>query len=160
MHKAFIEALNKLLAEQLFKVQDAQELKNPKKVSSTWVKHLYGLIDKLNDTETRMIGMPSKDAIRLKKVSLVESYPPEDVLPEDGLYHCLLQPSEEHDDQCKRATDRIWSKKIYGLSKVVSSPGNQVMYYLADAQERAFVKEELMLIPKDTELPPEFVQKW
>ena len=28
----------------------------------------------------------------------------------------------------------------------MSSPGNQVMYYLADRLERAFVKEELMLI--------------
>ena len=45
-HMAFIEALNKLLAEQLlFKVQDTQELKDPKKVSFTWVKHLYGLVD-------------------------------------------------------------------------------------------------------------------
>ena len=40
---AFIEALNKLLAEQLF--PDAQELNDSKKVSSTWVKHLYGLVD-------------------------------------------------------------------------------------------------------------------
>ena len=37
---AFVEALNKLLAEQLFKVQDAQELNDPEKVSSTWVKNL------------------------------------------------------------------------------------------------------------------------
>ena len=44
-HKAFIEALNKLLTENLFKVQDMQELKDPEKVSSTWVKHLHGLID-------------------------------------------------------------------------------------------------------------------
>ena len=28
-HMAFIQALNKLLAEQLFKVQDAQELNDP-----------------------------------------------------------------------------------------------------------------------------------
>ena len=28
-----------------------------------------------------------------------ESYPPEEVLPEDGLYRYLLQPGEEHDDQ-------------------------------------------------------------
>ena len=48
-HTAFVEALNKILAEQLFKVQDAQELNDPDKVSSTWVKHLYGLVDKLND---------------------------------------------------------------------------------------------------------------
>ena len=42
---AFVKAVNKLHAENLFKVQDVQELNDPKKVSSTWVKHLYGLID-------------------------------------------------------------------------------------------------------------------
>ena len=88
-----------------------QELNNPKKVSSTWVKHLYGLVNQLNDTEMQMIGMKPKDAIGLKEVPVVtrENYPPEDTLPEDGLYHYLLQPGEEHDDQCNRATDRIWS---------------------------------------------------
>ena len=35
----------------------------------------------------------------------------------------------------------------------MSSPGNWVMYYLVDGLENAFVKEELMLIPEDTELP-------
>ena len=40
------------------------------------------------------------------------------------------------------------------------SPGNRVKHYLADSPERAFVKKELMLIPKGTELPPDFVQKW
>ena len=49
-HTAFAEALNKILAERLFKVQDAQELNDPEKVSSRWVKHLYGLVDELNDT--------------------------------------------------------------------------------------------------------------
>ena len=51
-HTAFVEALNKVLTERLFKVQDAQELNDPKKVSSRWVKHLYGLVDELNDTTT------------------------------------------------------------------------------------------------------------
>ena len=37
-HIAFVEALNKILAEELFKVQDMQELNDPEKVSSTWVK--------------------------------------------------------------------------------------------------------------------------
>ena len=62
-HTAFIEALNKMLAERLFKVQDAQELNDPDKVSSTWVKHLYRLVDELNDTETQMTGMKPKDTI-------------------------------------------------------------------------------------------------
>ena len=38
--------------------------------------------------------------------------------------------------------------------------GDQVMYYLSDRPERALVSEELMLIPEDTELPPDYVQKW
>ena len=50
-HTAFVKALNKILAKRLFKVQDAQELNDPEKVSSRWVKHLYGLVDELNDTE-------------------------------------------------------------------------------------------------------------
>ena len=102
------EALNKILAEKLFKVQDVQELNDgpswpgvsgphPEKVSLRWVKHLYGLVDELNDMETEMIGMKPKDAIELNEVPLVdrESYPPEDILPEDGLYRYLLQPGEE-----------------------------------------------------------------
>ena len=87
-HTAFVEALNKILAERLFKVQDAQELNDPEKVSLRWVKHLYGLVDELNDTETEMIGMKRKDAIKLNEVPLVtqERYPKEDTWPEDGLY--------------------------------------------------------------------------
>ena len=54
-HTAFVKALNKMLAERLFKVQDAQELNDPNKVSATWVRHLYGLVDELNDTQTQMI---------------------------------------------------------------------------------------------------------
>ena len=45
IHTPFIKALNKLFTEQLFKVQETQELNDPEKVSSTWVKHLYGLVD-------------------------------------------------------------------------------------------------------------------
>ena len=154
-HTAFVEALNRLLAERLFKVQDAKELNDPEKVSSRWVKHLYGLVDQLNDTETEMIGMKPRDAIKLKEVPLVsrESYPPEEILPEDGLYQYLLQPSEEHDDQQHRATDRLWSKASYRLREIAENLGNHLMYYLLDGPERAFVSEELMLIPEDTELP-------
>ena len=123
-HTAFVEALNKILAERLFKVQDVQELNDPEKVSSRWVKHLYGLVDKLNDTETEMIGMKPKDATYLKEVPLValESYPPEEVLPEDGAYRYLLQPGEEHNDQQCRATDRIWSKASDRLREIAEKP--------------------------------------
>ena len=84
----------------------------------------------------------------------------------------LLQPDEEHDDQCRRSTDRVWSKGTYRLREIVEDAGNQVIYYLANGvaerpqthrahgPKRAFVSEELMLIPEDIELPPGYVQEW
>ena len=51
----------------------------------------------------------------------------------------------------------------------MENPGNGVIYYLADGppqsgdplgSNRAFVSEELMLIPEDIELPPDYVQAW
>ena len=73
----------------------------------------------------------------MNEVPLVdrESRPPEDTLPEDGLYQYLLQPSKEHDDQRCRATDRIWSKGTYRLREIVENHGNRVMYYLLDGPE-------------------------
>ena len=35
-----------------------------------------------------------------------------------------------------------------------------MMYYLLNGPERALVLEELMLIPEDTGLPPDYVQEW
>ena len=120
--------------------------------------------------ETEMTGMKPKDAIVLDQVPLVkrEAYPPEDTLPVDWLYQYLLQPGEEHDDHQCRATDRIWSKGTHRLREIVENPGNHVMYYLAGGPDgallptpwRAFVSEELILIPDDTELPPDYIQEW
>ena len=64
-HTVFVEVLNRMLTERLFKVQDSQELNDPDKVSSTWVRHLYGLVDELNVTKTQMTGMKPKDAIKM-----------------------------------------------------------------------------------------------
>ena len=75
---------------------------------------------------------------------------------------------EENADFKRRATDNIWSRKTFRLDRIVEDPGQRVLYYLADgspggsagAPERAFVREELMLISEDTRIPPEYVKKW
>ena len=161
-HTAFVESLNKTLAQNLFKIQDVQELNDAEKVSTTWVKHLYKIVEKLNDTKTSMIGMTPNKAIKLDKVSLVkkQSFPPEDTLPESGLYRYLLLPGEENKDTRKRATDNVWSRKTFRLSEVVKEEGNRTIYYLQDGPVRSFVREELMLVPEDTQLPPDYVQEW
>ena len=109
-HTAFVEAFNKELAKLLFKPMDAQELQDPEKVSTTWVKKLNKTVNKLNNKVSPMIGIKPKDAIKLDTVPLDKTYPEETVLPEDGLYKYLYQPGEQHGDQKRRATDLIWSK--------------------------------------------------
>ena len=65
------------------------------------MRHLYGLVEELNDTQAQMTGMKPKDAIKLNQVPLVnqDNYPEEEILPEPRLYCYLLQSSEEHNDQ-------------------------------------------------------------
>ena len=63
-HTAFVEAFNKKLAKLLFKPMDAQELQDPEKVSKIWVKNLNKSVNKMSNTESSMIVMKSKDAIK------------------------------------------------------------------------------------------------
>ena len=90
-----------------------------------------------------MTGVKRKDVILLDQVPLVkqEAYPPEDTLPEDGLYRYLLQPGKEHDDQRCRARDRVWSKKTYRLREIVENPDNHAMFCLTDGPEKALYQK-------------------
>ena len=159
-HTAFVEAFNIELAKQSFRPMDAQELQDPEKVSTIWVKNLNKTVNKMNNTVSSMIGMKPKDAIKLDTVPLYKTYPEETVLPEDGLYRYLYQPGEQHGDQKRRATDLIWSKNTYRLDRIVQDPGNRVLYYLQDGPDRAFVREELMHVSEDTQVPPDWVNEW
>ena len=42
---------------------DAQELQDPEKVSTIWVKNLNNIVNKVNNTKSLMIHMESKEAI-------------------------------------------------------------------------------------------------
>ena len=69
-HTGFVEAFNKELAKLLFKPVDAQELQDPEKVSTIWVKNLNSIVNKMNNTKSSMIDMKPKGAIRLDTVKL------------------------------------------------------------------------------------------
>ena len=155
-----MEAFNKESAKVLFKPMDAQELQDPEKVSTIWVKNLTKTVNNMNNIKSLMIIMKPKDAIKLDTNPLDKTYPEETVLPEDGLYRYLYQPGEQHGDQKRRATDLIWSKNTYRLDRIVQEPGNRVLYYLQDGPDRAFVREELMHISEDTQVPPDWVSEW
>ena len=111
-HTAFVEAFNKDFAKLLFKPMDAQELQGPEKVSTIWVKNLNKIVNKMNNTESPMIGIKPKDAMKLDTVPLDKTYPEETVLPEDGLYRNLYQNGEQHGDQ-KDGKQTSFGVKIY-----------------------------------------------
>ena len=50
----------------------------------------------------------------------------------------------------RRATDPVWS-----LGRSVTKPDEPVLYYLKDGPPRGFVREELLVVPPDTQLPPD-----
>ena len=74
---AFVENFNKTLAERLFKIQDAQELNDPTKDSKTWVRHLYKLVTKLNNTKLDRIGTTPAKAVKLEHVDAEHQSLPE-----------------------------------------------------------------------------------
>ena len=155
-----MEAFNTVLAKLLFKPIDAQELQHPEIISTIWVKILNKTVNKLNNIVSSMIGVKLKDAIKLDTVPLDKKYSEETVPPEDGLYRYLYQPGEQHGDQKRRATELIWSKNTCRLDRIVQEPGNCVLYYLQDGPVRTFVREELIHVSEDTQLPPDWVSEW
>ena len=98
MHITFVEAFSKELAKQLLKHMDVEEIEDPERVSSIWVKNLNSIFKKMNNTKSSMIGIKSKDVIELNTVKLDKTYPEENLMPEDGLYSYLYQPCELHGD--------------------------------------------------------------
>ena len=115
------------------------------------------IVNKMNNTVSSMIGMRPKDAIKLDTVPRDKTYPKETPIPEDGLYRYFYQPGEQHGDQKIQATDLIWSKNTYRLDRIVQDPGNPVLYYFQDGPDRAFLREELMHVSEDTEVPLDWV---
>ena len=157
-----VDIVIKNITKRLFKRMDAQELHNPKEASTLWVRFLQQEVDYHNNRVKPKIGMSPMKAMKLGKIVSKKSrrLRKEKLLPEDGLYRYLLKPGEEHNDSKRRATDNVWSRKTYRLSDVEQIPNQRVIYHLQDGPHRAFVREELMLIPETTELPPESVMRW
>ena len=160
-HTAFVENLNLILATGLFKIMVAQELNKKGKTSTAWVKHVNDTVDKLNNTVVRSTGKKPIDAIKMDKViQNVKVYDAEEPLDMGARYRYLLKPGEEQGDEKRRAMDNIWSRDTVTIDTATQFTGNRMIYYLHGGPKRAFVREELLKVPEDTELPPDYVQIW
>ena len=171
--QAFVERANKTLSERLFSHQYAQEMLNKggDGRSREWVKRLPQVLKAMNSEPTRLIGKEPSGAIELDKVQVKgEGYKrpvglDEVRLPPGVLVRYLYAPGEGEGGDRYRATDPIWSLGIYYLIRSVVTSDQPVLYYLSkgaleqSAPKRGFVREELQVVPVDTELPPKNVLK-
>ena len=159
--QAIVERFNRTLAERLFGHQCGVEMRLPdNKRSTEWVTRLPAVISALNKEVTRLIGQKPAEAIKKKTVSANPSSPylrpvgvNEKKLPSGSSVRYLYQPGELEGGR-RRATDPIWSLKVYEIEKIVIKPDAPVIYYLFDGPKRWFVREELLVVPPDTQLPP------
>ena len=161
--QAFVERANKSLSERLFSHQYAQEMVGTGR-SREWVKRLPQVLKAMNSEPTRLIGKNPSSAIELDKVLVkkAEYKRPvgldEERLPPGVLVRYLYAEGEGGDRY--RATDPIWSLGVYNLSRSVVTLNQPVLYYLSEgAPKRGFVREELQVVPNDTELPPKTLVK-
>ena len=160
--QAFVERANRTLGERLFSHQYAQEIKEQSsdERSRVWVKRLPAVIKALNCEVIRITGKEPDKAIGLKEVDInhVNYKRPvglkEKRLPSGVQVRYLFSPGEDEGGERRRATDPIWSIEVYNINRVVISPDQPVLYYLLDGPKRSFVREELQVVPFDTELPP------
>jgi hypothetical protein len=165
--QGIVERFNRTLAERLFGHQQAQELlMQSGERSREWVKRLPAVVAALNNEVTRLTGKKPVNAIKAKVVTQKPSAPAkkgrpvgmaENPLPRDVLVRFLYQPGEIEGGQRRRATDAIWSLKVYRLGRSVTKPDEPILYYLLDGPPRGFVREELLVVPATTQLPPDRV---
>ena len=165
--QAFVERANRTLSERLFSYQYAQEMVGGGTTnrgdgrSRKWVKRLPLVLKAMNSESTRLIGKDPSSALELDRVDVKSGEYKRPVgfdevrLPPGVLVRYLYAPGEGEGGERRRATDPIWSLGVYYLSRSVVSSHQPVLYYLSSgAPKRGFVREELLVVPNDTELPP------
>ena len=157
--QAIVERFNRTLAERLFGHQYAVEMLHAGR-STLWVKRLPDVVSALNNEVTRLTGKKPAYAIKEKNIVSNPSTPysrpvgvNEKKLPPLINVRYFYQPGEL-EGGTKRATDPIWSLKVYQVVKNMTKPNEPVVYYLSDGPKRGFVREELLVVPPNTQLPP------
>jgi hypothetical protein len=133
--QSIVERFNRTLAEKLFRLQDASDLLLPiSKRSRAWVRNLYIIIDNLNNSVTRLIGMAPAKAIKMKQVisssSKIRNGPmgfDESKLSYNTPVRYLLEPGELEGGGY-RATDMNWSPQVYHIKKSLIQKNQPILY--------------------------------
>ncbi len=157
--QAIVERFNRTLAERLFGYQYAKEFIQEKR-SREWVKRLPSVVAALNNEITRTINMKPNIAIKKKYIPEQPQRVSTQPLLGDVTVRYLYEPGELEGGK-RRATDPIWSVTTHKISTITRSENSKgisrrpPIYRLdSTAPQRGFTREQLQVIPDDTQLPP------
>ena len=163
--QAFVERANRTLSERLFSFQYGKEMRSDdNERSREWVERLPSVLKSMNNEVTRLTGKEPQEVLKSTQISInVPKYNrpvgfDEVRLSPFAKVRYLFAPGEYEGGEKRRATDPVWSLEIFELSHSKVSPDQPVMYYLFGGPKRSFVREELQVVPEDTELPPNHVK--
>jgi hypothetical protein len=177
--QSLVERFNRTLGEQLFtnqyakeilafaRAQDDDEALAEVRLTSIlskpagsvyrnteWVKNLPRIVNSLNNTVTRMINMKPIDAIKLQeivsKTANVTVSKRLELGPNEKVRY--LYNAGELENGQKRATDPIWSLEMFDIV-TASEHNGQYAYQLENIKNRSFIRDELLVVPADSELP-------
>ena len=164
--QAFVERANRTLSERLFSFQYGKETSSDdNERSREWVERLPAVLKSMNNEVTRLTGKEPQEVLKSKDISInapkYKSNRPvgfdEVRLSPFAKLRYLFAPGEYEGGEKRRATNPVWSLEIFELSHSKVSPDQPVMYYLSGGPEDQ-VREELQVVPEDTELPPKKVK--
>ena len=154
--QSFVERANRTLSERLFSHQYAQKMITEGR-SVEWVKRLPAVIKAMNNESTKITGQELTE-IKYNKPNYKRVVGLDEVrLPPGVKVRFLFTPGKDEGGEKRRATDPIWSLETYDLSRSVVQSHQPVLYYLSEGAPRSFVREELQVVPEDTQLPPDSV---
>ena len=173
--QAFVERANRTLSERLFSFQYGKEMSSDdNERSREWVERLPAVLKSMNNEITRLTGKEPQEVLKLKDISInapkelrseskIRKYNrpvgfDEERLSPFAKVRYLFAPGEYEGGERRRATDPVWSLEIFELSHSKVSPDQPVLYYLSGGPKRSFVREELQVVPEDSEAPPKNVK--
>ena len=146
--QAFVERANRTLSERLFSFQYGKEMSSDdNERSREWVERLPAVLKSMNNEVTRLTGKEPLEVLKSKDISINAPKYNRPV----GFDEVRLSPFA-------KLRFLFAPGEIFELSHSKVSPDQPVMYYLSGGPKRSFVREELQVVPEDSEAPPKSVK--
>ena len=151
-HLSFVESFNGVLAKRLFTPMQVHEM-DYGVVNKDWVSRLQSSVDELNNSDTQLIGMKPKDAVKLSSVPQPKNdFSDKDTkkeYPIGTIVRRMFNSDEVYDFasgtvkvEKRRRTDPWFTRQLYYVYDVIGDE-NGLKYHLIIAIEKPSERDNI-----------------